>query len=1088
MKNSFPKSAIIATLLIATFFTASLVQAQIYNLYENPSKQENFYKIQKEKNDFYDNLPEDQRKGWKQFKRWENFWLPRVYPTGEFPQALDIYKDWKLYQDGVKDKLYSTQSKSWTLVGPINSPDGASVSVRDQGLGRVNVIRWHENTPNDIWAGSATGGVWRSTNGGANWFNYPFTEFMSLGVSDIQISKSNPNVIYVATGDMDGSSAAQNYYGIGIIKSTNNGETWELTSVSNALEDRRLFGKMFISPTDPNVVVATTNSAILKTTDGGKNWVSKSNGFFIDLEQKPNDANVLYASTFSYAQSGTDIYKSTDMGDTWKKVKNIPNTIRTAIEVTPKAPNMVYAISAERNTMRFHSYWVSEDAGENFESIYTISNGINLLGWNSNGKDMSKGQGQYDLALAVSPLNESEVFVGGINIWKSSSSGFSWAISAHWYGDNAAQVHADIHDLKYSPDGKTIYAAHDGGIDKSTDGGKTWKFIADGMSITQFYKIGATEADANTFIGGAQDNGSSIYKNSRWIHVLAGDGMDCAIDPTNAQRMYGSLYYGDFRRSTNGGDSFNNMFDKNQTGGEDGAWVAPIAIDPQKTNVIYLGYYNVWRSNAYGNSGSFTKISSFGSQQTLQNIAVSPSNSNYIYASNYSNVYRTTDNGASWLPIISSSTAISDIKVSATDPDVLYYTKSGFTRNDKVWKWDGKIENAVKTTNLSGNLPNIPANTIVYQPDSPDRLYIGTDLGVFYSDYNSNVWEAYGANLPNVIINDLYIQTSTKRLIAGTWGRGLWTAPILECNMPKPEIEALSVTEFCKGDSVVLVAKVEEGNVVWSNGETTKQIVVKEDGNYSFVHTIGGECNSKSDIISVLVHPVPEIAISKSKSPALCIGDSVTLSIPLGISNFKWSTGEDTRRITVKEPGIYYCTVVTGDGCDAVSEKVEVSFHPIPSKPTIHEEFQYLVASEANKYRWYHEGKLIDGATSQKYHPKVTGIYTVEVAEGGDCYTMSDEYDLLSSVNEEWRDLNNAITLSPNPTRGYVNISASVLNGVTAIITVTNIAGQEIAKFSSVGSSNGIVSSIDLSSQPAGTYFITVATPSKSITERVVKQ
>ncbi|HPP40831.1 MAG TPA: T9SS type A sorting domain-containing protein, partial [Candidatus Kapabacteria bacterium] len=425
---------------------------------------------------------------------------------------------------------------------------------------------------------------------------------------------------------------------------------------------------------------------------------------------------------------------------------------------------------------------------------------------------------------------------------------------------------------------------------------------------------------------------------------------------------------------------------------------------------------------------------------------------------------------------------ISDLEVSPLDPDIVYYTKSGFQRGNKVWVFDGN-----KHTNLSGNLPNVPANCIAYQPNSPDRIYVGTDVGVFYSDYGSNVWELFGSNLPNVIINDLKINSSKKEIYAGTWGRGLWKTQLLDCNLPKPNITVIGNTSFCQGDSVVLVADVQDGFVVWNTGETTKSIVVKTDGNYSFVHSYGGECNAKSDIVSVTVFPTPELTINKSKSPALCIGDSVTLTARIGFNNYRWNNGVEGRKITVSEAGTYYCTAETGDGCQVVSEFIEVSFHPIPPKPTITEEYEFLVASPANKYRWYLNGKLIEGATERKYRPLVPGKYAVEVAESGDCYTMSDEYNLITSVENEWT-AEPQILLSPNPTRGIFTLKANLVNDISAVITVSNIAGQEIMIINANSTNNGIIQTIDLTSQPSGTYFIKISTSKSFVVERIIKQ
>lgn len=1074
------KESLFSLIILLVLFGQSILFAQNINIEINPAKQENFYKIQKAKRDFYESIPEHERKGFKQFRRWENFWEPRVFPTGEFPQAIDIHHDWMNYSKHSKKYFNSTLSNQWRLIGPITRPEGENEGVRDQGIGRVNVIRYPKDNPNEIWAGAATGGVWRSKDDGKTWENFPFTQFLSLGVSDIQISPSNPNVVYVATGDADGSSAAQNYYSVGIIKTTDGGTTWDVTEAVHALEDRKLFGKMFISPTDPNVVIATSNSGIIKTTDGGATWSNKLSGFFIDLESKPDDANVLYASNFSYVGVG-EIHKSTDMGETWKKVNTVDDCIRIAIEVTPANPNKVYAVAVSRANNGFNSFWVSEDAGEFFDVTFTKTSGLNLLGWSSNGKDFNKGQGQYDLALAVSPINENIIYLGGVNIWRSTNGGFNWSIVAHWSGDGAPLVHADQHDLKFSIDGKKLYAAHDGGIDRTTTGGSTWSYLSDGMSITQFYRMGISQADPTAMIGGAQDNGTSIYINGKWTHVLAGDGMDCAIDPTDAKRIYGSLYYGDFRRSTNGGSSFQVMLNKYQTN-EEGAWVAPIAIDPQATSTLYAGYYNVWRSMAYGNSGSWVKLSNFTSGMTLQQIEVSPIDKKTIYASDYRNLYASYDGGGTWTSILNSDMAISKIAPSYSDAKVVYITKSGFQGGNKVWRYDGE-----KWYNMSGNLPNVPANCIVMQKDSPDRLYVGTDVGVFYSDYGSNIWQQYGDNLPNIIVNDIDIQYPSKKLKIATWGRGMWETDILECNLPKPEISYQGKLQFCEGDSVKLIANVTSGDIVWTTGETSKEIFIKEDGSYSFMIKSGDGCNAKSDIITVSVAPVDELTVTTSKAPALCIGDSVALNARLGFKSYKWSNGETTRKITVKDAGTYYCTGTTSDGCEAVSDVIEVSFHPIPDKPSITQEVDLLVSTEANKYQWYINNKAIESATEQKYKPTAVGKYKVAVAESGDCWTFSDEFEVLVGVQDEFARTTNLIEINPNPSNGISNIYIPLKNNVRATITITDLSGREIYKFNELSLGNGINTKVDLTNQPAGTYIVIVRTDNNTISQKLIK-
>ena len=185
----------------------------------------------------------------------------------------------------------------WHELGPTSDPIDAGVHA---GVGRVNVIRAHPTNPNEVWAASASGGVWKSNDAGANWHPLVQTEFMSLGVSDIAISRSNPNVIYVATGDNDGSYSNSNrFYSIGVIKSTDGGDTWNLTGDTVSLSNARLSTRLWVHPNNENIVIVATNREILKSTDGGDTWVNTTPlavAHFVDIEQHPQNPNILYAS------------------------------------------------------------------------------------------------------------------------------------------------------------------------------------------------------------------------------------------------------------------------------------------------------------------------------------------------------------------------------------------------------------------------------------------------------------------------------------------------------------------------------------------------------------------------------------------------------------------------------------------------------------------------------------------------------------------------------------------------------------------------------------------------------------------------
>lgn len=1092
LKVYLRNALIISTVLFVASFTKTNAQTNAVL----PDKPEtlNFYTIQKVKSNYWNTVDQTSRKGaWKQYRRWEYFWEQRVFPTGEFPNANMIFDEYKNSEKKYKPNE-KTLGKVWSPLGPSTSPEAYTSSTREQGLGRVNAVRFHPTKPNEIWAGSAAGGVWRSNDNGKNWNVIPFTNFLSLGVSDIAISTSNPNVVYVATGDVDGTGSSADFYSIGIIKSTDYGTTWNVTGLSYEMSNRKLISRVLVDPTNENIVYAATNNGIYKSIDGGTTWnVSKSGVNIIDMEFKPNDPNTITAATFSRSGNGK-IYQTENAGAAWTTALEYEGIVRFALAVTPANPNLVYALASESTNYGFGGLFFSTDGGKEWDLKFGSDGNPNLLGWyNGTGTDVGKGQGQYDLSLDISPIDENLIYLGGINIWRSTNGGTAWTLATHWFGGLGKPfVHADIHDIRFLPDGQSVISGHDGGIDRSTDKGYSWEFISDGMDITQFYKIGVAQTVSNNVIAGAQDNGTSHYTANGWFHVLSGDGMDCAIDPKNEKRMYGSQYNGSFHYSTDGGKSFESMINESITG-HPGAWVTPIAIDPTNSNKVLVGFNDVWMSSNYGKWGSFTKISTFNSGQQLKFITVAPSNSNYIYASNYSTIYRTTNGGLNWKSIHNSSDgAITSIAVDYEDPAKIFFTKSGYSNGSKVYYYDGS-----KLSNLSGNLPNVPANTIVLQNDSPNRIYVGTDIGVFYSDYLSNVWEKYGEGMPNLIIMELEIQQNDKKLFAGSYGRGIWVADLLECNAPQPQIKVTGNTTFCKGDSVVIEVVGDYPAYKWTNGEITKGIVVKEQGDYSVTVDDGSGCSAKSQIVPVLVNNVPEMTISSDRTDfttgnviGLCEGDSVTFAANFGFNNYTWSNNETSRKITVKEAGDYSVSALTGDGCTSKSIVYTVTFSPAASKPTIEplEGDSLRVITTASKIQWIVDNKEVAGATNTTFKPTKSGsqVVKVKVANGGDCWTMSDPQTIVSVEGEMFNE--SMIVVNPNPSKGMFTLKLNFKNVNEIKLTINNLAGEEIYSSNELNMGGELVKSIDITNQPAGVYFLTVNVGSQSFNKKLIKQ
>jgi len=374
--------------------------------------------------------------------------------------------------------------------------------------------------------------------------------------------------------------------------------------------------------------------------------------------------------------------------------------------------------------------------------------------------------------IYANPTHINQIIVGGVNTWKSTNGGTSWSIMTNWYQTSTVPaMHADHHDLIFL-NSTTIYAANDGGIYRSTNSGVSWTDLTNGMAISQLYRASAAQTDTRV-IAGLQDNGTKLRSTTgTWSDEIGGDGMDCAIDPTNASYMYGTLYYGDIQRSTNGGSSWTSI---TPSTGTDGAWVTPVLLDPVNPSIIYMGYTDLMKSTDRGTTWS--KISAGQTAgKFISNIAVAPSNSLVIYISWGTAMAKTINGGTSWTTVTAPiSSQISSLMVDPTNPNNLYATYSNFTAGAKVYYSNN---GGTSWTNISGTLPNIPANKIIYQTGSNGALYLGMDVGIYYRDNTQTDWSLYNSGLPNVEIFDLEIRYSDKKLIAATYGRGLWESPL----------------------------------------------------------------------------------------------------------------------------------------------------------------------------------------------------------------------------------------------------------------------------------------------------------------------
>ncbi len=875
----------------------------------------------------------------KQFRRWEWFWQGRVMPDGNLPTPAVYMKELRSI-DRSKQSDDVMAQKTWKDLGPI-APNMPSAMATWNGIGRVNCIEFSRKDPNVMFAGSAAGGIWKTTNGGTEWKSINIPTVPVIGISDIAIAPSNDEIIYAATGDVNGAIAGQlsrfNTFTYGIIKSTDAGATWTLTGYANQPTDNSLIGRLWVDPRDANVVVAATYSGMFRTTDGGAKWTRTAQGIFREVIGNPVSTPTLYAATYGF-NGGAAIYRSTDAGLSWNDVYTIDAANRIRLAVTKANQNVVVALASNASTNGLEGVYKSTDAGSSFAELPTS---LNLLGWQASGRDAG-GQGFYDLALEVSPTNANHIFVGGVNIWRTTTNGSQWILSAHWTGDNGAPyVHADQHSFKFHPTQNRLFATHDGGIASSSDGGIRWRDISNGLSIQQYYGLATSNNNSKITIAGAQDNGTALSTNggASFVHTLDGDGMLPAIDAVTPQVMYGSQYYGNFWRSTNGGRDWNFVSSASSRAEPGAAWVAPIAVDPKLQGTVYIGYTQVWKST---NSGAaWTKISNIAANAASRIIAVASSNSNYIYVAYNTSLFFTSNGGSSWQQQPGISGFIMGVEVHPTQPDKYYVAIGGFSQGQKIYQVDKGV-----VSNITGTgLPNVPCNSVVYQRGTTNRLFVGTDLGVFVSDEGSTFWQLYGAGLPPVIVTGMRYLPSANLLRISTYGRGIWEIDVSQCSATTPAITARTPTVGCAGDTVVLEASAGYSGYRWSNGDTTRVIRLwnsAQSGPYQVGVEDSKGCRATSSATNVTLNKLPSKPLITKIAP-----DTLRSSAIGGITRFQWSRdgivipGATTRLINVTQSGLY--RVQVSDGTCAISS----------------DEFQFTYTSASDETQGVSAGGLV---------------------------------------------------------------------------------------------------------------------------------
>ena len=742
----------------------------------------------------------------------------RTYPNkrmnaATFSEAFEKSKkevEVRLSANGANG-AYSPGTSPWTALGPFNF------------AGRALSMGFHPTNANIMWVGTAGGGLWKTTTGGTgaaggiNWTYVP-TGFPVIAVPSIAVHPTNPNIIYIGTGEVYNTNAAsagatgaghirlfRGSYGVGVLKTTDGGATWT-KSLDFSYSNLTGVMDLAIDPSNPSIVYAATSEGLYRTKDDGANWtlIPTAAEMAMDLCYKPGNSSILYVGCGNFETPGAGIYKSTDANNLVatptfvQKTAGLPTPISGKISLTISAnnPTKVYAsIGANPDsTSDPEGLWVSTDEGNN----WAAPGAANMIGT----------QGWYAHDILASPTAANTVYWGELDLYKSTNGGTSsFTKVSVWNGwglnptigslneGSATYVHADIHRIYAHPLASgTIYMCTDGGVFRSTDGAATFNTLNGGLMCAQIYaNMGISKQDPNFMVGGLQDNEGFVYLNSGRMRRIGslGDGFHAAINPRSDDTCYVTGYYMNMKRSNDRSLNFGSMSSAPVSLGnppsETVCFNTPMVIAPSNPNIMYAGSYRIKKSTDRGS----TWVNQSGALSTTATaiiyIAVAPSNANILYVSVApyggvrSKIFKSTDGASSFTDITGTlpDRYYSEIEVDPVDPNRLAVTLSGFGSSHIYMSSNG----GTSWCNVGAGLPDIPHNTVMFNPSVRSNIYVGNDQGVWYATgvttgamgasatFN---WTPYNTGLQDgLMVTDL-IPTTDNRIRLASYGRGLW--------------------------------------------------------------------------------------------------------------------------------------------------------------------------------------------------------------------------------------------------------------------------------------------------------------------------
>ncbi|GEM_PF-1301914 len=738
-----------------------------------------------------------------------------ILPSERYLAANEQMKKMAVYSTATNSFASSPNQLnlgSWTSLGPTNIG------------GRTRALLIDPNNPNIMYAGGVAGGIWKTTDGGSSW-NPKGDLLPNIGISSL--ARVSDGRLYAGTGELY--PANLTIRGLGIYQSTDSGETWSRIPGTET-RDFSQVGRIVVSPSNPRVIYAATNSGLWQLIRKKNKETYQTPIKLLPVGSADSLCHEIVVRTDQPFNADTvfavlqgKIWRSPDGGTNWSVVSDSGSSgSRISMAIAPSNQSYIYAMSEAGFLSAFlrstdnGSTWQTQVQGPFNPANFNTALLTNSYGAFCASPSYFRHQGNYDNCVAVDPIDANKVWAGGIDLFRSDNGGISWGLASYWWAptNNSHYAHADQHIIVFHPQyngtsNKIMYVGNDGGIFSTDDalasvsadpcnfnsGGVNWASLNNGYGVTQFYH-GLPHPGGNTYFGGTQDNGTiqgadSTGTNS-WTTQLGGDGGYVAITPAGDTR-YAEVQQGFIYKSQNGNSYFytgNNGIDETLL-----PFITTFVMDPNNSQRLWLGGAKVWRTdNGASNWSQAGQGASLDNFQPVRAITVDPGNSNRVFVGTIAgNIYYTNNGNASsasqvtWTKINKLrflDTIISGIAFDPNNTNTVYVTYSNFKdviTDQHIYKSTNGGQTWIGLDGTgSGAIPDVPVHCVIVDPANSQRLYIGTDVGVFVSVDGGTTWgrENTGfANAPTVALSITNFN-GNPHLFAFTHGRGTWRVQI----------------------------------------------------------------------------------------------------------------------------------------------------------------------------------------------------------------------------------------------------------------------------------------------------------------------